>query len=128
MPKQLGPKPASLLYYLISSKHVLLLSVVAVTGVQAVNGLTINVRKMFLEMDAQLYEECQAAFLEEEAKAKEVEEHRETTWKRLEVAGQGKSTSVAAAAPAGAEAAAGATAPAPPAAPAAAEAETAVVG
>lgn len=57
---------------------------------QAVNGLTINVRKMFLEMDQQLYEECQASFLEEEAKAKEVEDQREAIWKRLESAAQGK--------------------------------------
>jgi len=58
--------------------------------VQAVNGLTINVRKMFLEMDQQLYEECQAAFVEEEGRAREVEEQREATWRRLECAAQGK--------------------------------------
>ncbi|PNX80414.1 serine/threonine protein phosphatase 2A 57 kDa regulatory subunit B beta-like protein, partial [Trifolium pratense] len=50
---------------------------------QAVNGLTVNVRKMFLEMDAELFEECQRQYLEKEAKAKEVEELRELNWKRL---------------------------------------------
>lgn len=49
----------------------------------AVNGLTVNVRKMFLEMDAELFEECQRQYLEREAKAKEVEELRELNWKRL---------------------------------------------
>lgn len=53
---------------------------------QAVNGLTLNVRKMFLEMDQDLFQECQRKFQEDEAKAKEVEEKRETTWKRLEAA------------------------------------------
>lgn len=50
---------------------------------QAVNGLTVNVRKMFVEMDAELFEECQRQYLEREAKAKEVEEQRELNWKRL---------------------------------------------
>ncbi|KAK7245074.1 hypothetical protein RIF29_39905 [Crotalaria pallida] len=50
---------------------------------QAVNGLTVNVRKMFLEMDAELFEECQRQYEEKEAKAKEVEEQRELNWKLL---------------------------------------------
>lgn len=53
---------------------------------QAVHGLTLNVRKMFLEMDQDLFQECQRKFQEDESKAKEVEEKRETTWKRLEAA------------------------------------------
>eukprot|EP00271_Cylindrocystis_brebissonii_P011429 TRINITY_DN28_c0_g1_i1.p1 TRINITY_DN28_c0_g1~~TRINITY_DN28_c0_g1_i1.p1 ORF type:complete len:541 (-),score=109.27 TRINITY_DN28_c0_g1_i1:1284-2906(-) len=53
---------------------------------QAVHGLTINVRKMFLEMDQPLYEDCQRRFLEEEAQAKGLEEARQATWKRLELA------------------------------------------
>ncbi|CAM6087523.1 unnamed protein product [Calypogeia fissa] len=53
---------------------------------QAVHGLTLNVRKMFLEMDQDLFQECQRKFQEDEAKAKEVEEKREITWKRLEAA------------------------------------------
>ncbi|KAF8370214.1 hypothetical protein HHK36_031745 [Tetracentron sinense] len=51
---------------------------------QAVHGLTANVQKMFLEMDSELYEECQKQYLEKEARAQELEEQRELTWKRLE--------------------------------------------
>ncbi|KAF2289862.1 hypothetical protein GH714_038937 [Hevea brasiliensis] len=50
---------------------------------QAVHGLTVNVRKMFLEMDTELFEECQRQYEEKESRAKEVEEQREMTWKRL---------------------------------------------
>ena len=50
---------------------------------QAVHGLTVNVRKMFLEMDAELFEECQTEHAEKEARAREVEEQRELTWKKL---------------------------------------------
>eukprot|EP00850_Spirogloea_muscicola_P013352 SM000090S24314 [mRNA] locus=s90:285570:287583:- [translate_table: standard] len=60
---------------------------------QAVHGLTLNVRKMFVEMDQQLYEECQTQFAEEEAKAKAVEDQRERTWKRLEAAASSRSFS-----------------------------------
>lgn len=51
---------------------------------QAVNGLTANVRKMFLEMDAELFEECQRQYQEKEAHARDLEEQRELTWRRLE--------------------------------------------
>ncbi|GAB2235795.1 hypothetical protein Droror1_Dr00026236 [Drosera rotundifolia] len=50
---------------------------------QAIHGLTINVRKIFLEMDVELFEECQQQYEEKQARAKEVEEQRESTWKRL---------------------------------------------
>ncbi|KAK7392492.1 hypothetical protein VNO78_20932 [Psophocarpus tetragonolobus] len=50
---------------------------------QAVHGLTVNVRKMFLEMDAELFEECQRKHAEKEVKAKEIAEQRELNWKRL---------------------------------------------
>lgn len=50
---------------------------------QAVHGLTVNVRKMFLEMDAELFEESQREHAKKEAKAREVEEQRELTWKKL---------------------------------------------
>lgn len=50
---------------------------------QAVHGLTVNVRKMFMEMDAELFEECERQYEEKESRAKEVEEQREMTWKRL---------------------------------------------
>ncbi|KAL1343056.1 hypothetical protein HN51_029503 [Arachis hypogaea] len=51
---------------------------------QAVHGLTVNVRKMFMEMDTELFEECQRRYLEKEAGAREQEEKRELTWKQLE--------------------------------------------
>ncbi|CDP15283.1 unnamed protein product [Coffea canephora] len=53
---------------------------------QAVHGLTVNVRKMFLEMDVELFEECQRQYAEKEARAKELEEQRQLTWQRLAAA------------------------------------------
>lgn len=50
---------------------------------QAVHGLTVNIRKMFMEMDLELFDECRRQYEERQAKAKEVEEQRELTWKRL---------------------------------------------
>eukprot|EP00250_Pteridium_aquilinum_P007245 c17009_g1_i1 orf=319-1758(+) len=51
---------------------------------QAVHGLTQNVRKMFQELDIQLFQECTEAYLEEEAEAKSREQQRDAVWKRLE--------------------------------------------
>lgn len=51
---------------------------------RAVHGLTANVRNMFQEMDAELFEECQRQYLEKEARARELKEKRELTWKKLE--------------------------------------------
>ncbi|CAK9142988.1 unnamed protein product [Ilex paraguariensis] len=53
---------------------------------QAVHGLTVNVRKMFLEMDTELFDECQRQYADREARAGELEEQRELTWQRLAVA------------------------------------------
>ncbi|KAJ8899763.1 hypothetical protein K2173_019463 [Erythroxylum novogranatense] len=50
---------------------------------QAVHGLTVNVRKMFVEMDSELFEECERQYAEKEANARELEEQRELTWKKL---------------------------------------------
>jgi serine/threonine-protein phosphatase 2A regulatory subunit B' len=44
-----------------------------------------NVRKMFIEMDENLFKECQLKFQEDEAKAREIEGKREVIWKHLEV-------------------------------------------
>lgn len=55
---------------------------------QTVNGLTVNVRKMFSEMDIELFEECQRQFAEKEAKAENLEEQRETKWQRLVAAAE----------------------------------------
>lgn len=41
---------------------------------------------MFLEMDSELFEECEKQFAEKEARAAELEEKREMTWKRLAAA------------------------------------------
>ncbi|XP_047968694.1 serine/threonine protein phosphatase 2A 57 kDa regulatory subunit B' beta isoform-like [Salvia hispanica] len=51
---------------------------------QAIVGLSSNVRRMFLEMDPELFEECQRQHDDKQAKAGEVKEHRELTWKKLE--------------------------------------------
>ncbi|XP_015690016.2 serine/threonine protein phosphatase 2A 57 kDa regulatory subunit B' alpha isoform-like [Oryza brachyantha] len=51
---------------------------------QAVHGLTANVRKMFLDMDSELFEECQQQYIEKQARAKEMEEQRESAWRQLE--------------------------------------------
>ncbi|XP_059667579.1 serine/threonine protein phosphatase 2A 57 kDa regulatory subunit B' beta isoform-like [Cornus florida] len=53
---------------------------------QAVHGLTVNVRKMFLEMDIELFEECEKQYAEKESMARELEEQRELTWQRLAAA------------------------------------------
>lgn len=53
---------------------------------QAVNGLTMNVRKMFSDMDVELFEECQNQYTEKMAMAEELEERRELMWQRLEAA------------------------------------------
>ena len=48
------------------------------------SGLTANVRKMLMEMDQQLYEECQANWNEEELRSQETEENRKQRWKQVE--------------------------------------------
>ncbi|XP_022842635.1 serine/threonine protein phosphatase 2A 57 kDa regulatory subunit B' beta isoform-like [Olea europaea var. sylvestris] len=51
---------------------------------QAILGLSSNVRKMFLEMDTELFEKCQRQYEEMEAGVGVREEHRELAWKRIE--------------------------------------------
>lgn len=51
---------------------------------QAVQSLTLNVRKIFSDADQALFDECLARFQEDEMKEKETQEKRESTWKRLE--------------------------------------------
>ncbi|KAF0896823.1 hypothetical protein E2562_028120 [Oryza meyeriana var. granulata] len=53
---------------------------------QAVHGLTANVSEMFLDMDSELFEECQQQYIEKQARAKEMEEQRESAWRQLEAA------------------------------------------
>lgn len=51
---------------------------------QAVHSLTLNVRKIFSDVDPELFEECLQKFQEDEAQEKEINMKREMTWKRLE--------------------------------------------
>ncbi|KAG2310285.1 hypothetical protein Bca4012_024768 [Brassica carinata] len=53
---------------------------------QAVHGLSSNIKRMFMEMDPELFEECQQEYEEKQAKWKEVEEKRQSRWRRLDEA------------------------------------------
>mmetsp|Transcript_23125 Transcript_23125/g.44181 ORF Transcript_23125/g.44181 Transcript_23125/m.44181 type:complete len:507 (-) Transcript_23125:115-1635(-) len=50
----------------------------------AVHGMTCNVRKLFMEMDQGLFDECLRQFDEEERRSALAAEQREKVWKRLE--------------------------------------------
>ncbi|KAL6135209.1 hypothetical protein ACLB2K_067437 [Fragaria x ananassa] len=58
---------------------------------QAVRSLTLNVRKIFSDIDQELFDECLATFQEDETKEKETQKKRESTWKRLEAVASSKS-------------------------------------
>jgi len=60
---------------------------------QSVHSLTLNVRKIFLEMDQDLFQDCQNKFHEDEEKDKALLEKRELTWKRLENVAAAKAVS-----------------------------------
>ncbi|MQL84563.1 hypothetical protein Taro_017073 [Colocasia esculenta] len=51
---------------------------------QAVQSLTLNVRKLFVDADQELFEDCLLRFQEGELKEREARERRESSWKRLE--------------------------------------------
>lgn len=51
---------------------------------QVVQNLTLNVRKIFADVDPELVEECLCKFQENEAKEEEVKAKQEAIWKRLE--------------------------------------------
>jgi serine/threonine-protein phosphatase 2A regulatory subunit B' len=51
---------------------------------QSVLNVTMNVRKMFLDMDERLLLACQSNFQEEEEKRAASEERRRLVWERLE--------------------------------------------
>ncbi|KAK3148786.1 hypothetical protein QOZ80_3AG0208650 [Eleusine coracana subsp. coracana] len=63
---------------------------------QAVQSLTLNVRKLFSDYDPGLFTECLRRYEEEKAKEKEVKSKQEATWKRLEEIASAKATSGAA--------------------------------
>lgn len=51
---------------------------------QSINELTTNVRRMFIEMDPELFEECQTRYMDKEAMVNEKVKQRELTWRKLE--------------------------------------------
>ncbi|KAF5741417.1 Phosphatase 2A regulatory B subunit family protein GAMMA [Tripterygium wilfordii] len=51
---------------------------------QAVQSLTLNVRKIFLDADQALFDECLVRYQEDEAQENGRQEKRESIWKRLE--------------------------------------------
>ena len=51
---------------------------------QAVQSLTLNVKKIFSDIDQELFDECLLSFQEDESKEKETQDKRESTWKHLE--------------------------------------------
>lgn len=51
---------------------------------QAVQSLTLNVRKIFSDIEPELFKECLLKFEEDEVKEKEMNLKREIMWKRLE--------------------------------------------
>ncbi|XP_018482729.1 serine/threonine protein phosphatase 2A 59 kDa regulatory subunit B' eta isoform [Raphanus sativus] len=59
---------------------------------QAVHSLTLNVRKIFNDLDPELFKECLAKFKEDESKQVETDAKREATWKRLEEVGMRKAS------------------------------------
>ncbi|KAF8414139.1 hypothetical protein HHK36_002138 [Tetracentron sinense] len=60
---------------------------------QAVQSLTLNVRKIFSDADEVLFDECLIRFQEDEAKEKETQEKRVSNWKRLEDVAASKAVS-----------------------------------
>lgn len=60
---------------------------------QAVHSLTLNVRKLFYDLDPELFKECLLEFQEDESKEDEVSARREATWKRLEEVAAKKASS-----------------------------------
>lgn len=60
---------------------------------QAVQSLTLNVRKIFSDADQALFDEYLERFQEDEVKDRETQERRESTWKRLEDVAASKAVS-----------------------------------
>ncbi|XP_071685800.1 serine/threonine protein phosphatase 2A 57 kDa regulatory subunit B' beta isoform-like [Rutidosis leptorrhynchoides] len=56
---------------------------------QAINELTRNVRKMFIDMDADLVEECSNQLSQKQAMVNEMLEQHEMAWKKLEAIASG---------------------------------------
>ncbi|XP_010907764.1 serine/threonine protein phosphatase 2A 57 kDa regulatory subunit B' theta isoform isoform X1 [Elaeis guineensis] len=60
---------------------------------QAVQSLTLNVRKIFSDHDPELFTECLKKFEEDESKKEEIKSRREAAWKRLEEIATSKAAS-----------------------------------
>ncbi|KAL5573421.1 hypothetical protein UlMin_023018 [Ulmus minor] len=60
---------------------------------QAVQSLTLNVKKIFSDADQALFDECLVSFQEDEIKERETQVKRESTWKRLEDVASSKAVS-----------------------------------
>lgn len=60
---------------------------------QAVRSLTVNVCKIFSDIDPAFYEECMIKFREDEAQENDMKSKREARWKRLEEMGGMKAAS-----------------------------------
>lgn len=58
-----------------------------------VQGLALNVRKIFSNVDPELFEECLHKFLEDEAKLEEGKTKHEATWKVIEEIAASKAAS-----------------------------------
>lgn len=50
----------------------------------AVHGLTCNVRKMFMELDEQLYEECRQRYEQEQRVRRQKEDQRQREWQQMQ--------------------------------------------
>ncbi|XP_059284811.1 serine/threonine protein phosphatase 2A 57 kDa regulatory subunit B' theta isoform-like isoform X1 [Lycium ferocissimum] len=61
---------------------------------QAVQSLTLNVRKIFSDVDPELFEECLHKFEEDQSREEENKTKREMTWKRLEEMAAMKTASI----------------------------------
>ncbi|GMJ08210.1 hypothetical protein like AT3G26020 [Hibiscus trionum] len=57
---------------------------------QAVHSLTLNVRKIFYDLDPDLFKECLLKFQENESKEDETKAKHQNTWKRLEELAENK--------------------------------------
>ncbi|KAL6518760.1 hypothetical protein OROHE_017513 [Orobanche hederae] len=60
---------------------------------QAVQSLTVSVRKIFSDVDPNLFQECLVKFQEDEARKEELKIKREATWKSLEAIAAMKASS-----------------------------------
>lgn len=60
---------------------------------QAVQSLTLNIRRIFSDNDPAFFDECMHKLAEDEAKEREAKSKREAIWKRLEDIADSKATS-----------------------------------